>query len=462
VQALEFDKKLGKRFVDDAEVEDHSALMPTENLATGLTNDQKQIYDMVARRFIAAFFPNRLEDKTTLITVVGTETFKTIGSVLVDAGWSQVEKVEKAKEKDKGREDDDTNEALPKVSPNDLVEIEAINVAAKQTKPPKRMTEADLLAAMQSAGKELDDQELKGAMKDCGLGTPATRAAIIEKLLDAGTTKFPKEPFVIREKKGKSVFLVPTPKGKTLIEVLPIETLKSPELTGQWEAGLEKVRREETSRETFMKDTREFLNSMVNEMTQISKNMGTFDTTKTTYAKPKDLEESCPRCGGKLQLKSWEGRYYVACTASKGKRAEKICYFRYDTDAEGNPTIKCNQPGCDGRVSTTKDGKKVCADCQKWQDNGSHGSSDTKGNGSKGAGKCPKCNIGTISKRTGQYGPFIACSDKDGCGLIYSVDQEGKPLGGTCSDCKGPCKKTSKGNICAVCGTWQKKGKDDK
>ncbi len=202
--------KLDKRFVNDKEVEDHSALVPTENPARNLQGDQLKIYELIARRFLAAYFPERIEGKTTIITKIGKETFKTTGTVVKELGWSAVDpphsrpKKEAMKGDGAGEqepEDDEESGLLPTVVKEEAVQTKDLCPRAGKTSPPKRMTEGDLLGAMQSAGKELDDEELKGAMKDCGLGTPATRANIIETLLKRG--------FVERKRN----ILQPTAKG---------------------------------------------------------------------------------------------------------------------------------------------------------------------------------------------------------------------------------------------------------
>lgn len=155
----------------------------------------------------------------------------------------------------------------------------------------------------------------------------------------------------------------------------------------------------------------------------------------------------CPRCGSDLWLKAWEGRFYVKCD---GKQApEKKCYYTYDAKEDGESLIPCNQAGCGGKVGTTAKGKKLCADCETWQDTGQKAGG---GADQADAKPCPKCKKGKLILRKGQYGPFLACSNRDKCDLLYSVDENGEPTGGWCQHCKGPAKKTSRGNICILCG----------
>ena len=343
--------KLDKRFVNDKEVEDHAALTPTENPAKNLQGDRLKVYELIARRFLAAYFPDRIEGKTTIITKIEKETFKTTGTVLKELGWSAVDpphgrpKKEKAKlknpEEEETEEDEDSAGLLPSVVKEEAVDTKDLFPRAGKTSPPKRLTEGDLLGAMQSAGKELDDEELKGAMKDCGLGTPATRANIIETLL--------KRDFVERTRN----ILQPTAKGIELIQSIRAETLKSPQMTGEWEARLERIRRGEAKRNEFMGGIRTFVTELVGQIKQqvpqgVQRVFGT-------------VVGICPKCGSNLHLRNWEDRYYVKCAAS----ANPGCKVSFDSDAEGKALKICMF--CRGPVRTTRNGGKVCAQCNRWQ-----------------------------------------------------------------------------------------------
>jgi DNA topoisomerase-3 len=340
--------KLDKRFVNDKEVEDHTALVPTESPARTLQGDQARIYELIARRFLAAHWPDRIEAKTTIVTRIDKEGFKTTGTVVKALGWSEVDpphgrpKKEKAKdaEGEESEEDEDSG-TLPAVAKDEKVETTDLAIKAGQTTPPKRMSEADLLGAMQSAGKELDDDALKGAMKDCGLGTPATRANIIETLL--------KRAFVERKRN----ILQPTAKGIELVQSIQAEALKSPQLTGEWEAQMERIRRGEAERGAFMAGIHQFVQEVVGQI-------------KGAAAKgPKrqfgPVAGPCPRCGADLHLRDWEGRHYVKCSAGG---SDPECRVAYDTDPEGKPLELCRL--CRGPVRTTKAGGKVCVLCGKW------------------------------------------------------------------------------------------------
>ncbi|MFZ4438876.1 MAG: DNA topoisomerase, partial [Syntrophales bacterium] len=340
---------LDKRFVNDKEVEDHSALVPTENPAKNLQGDRLNIYGLIARRFLAAYFPERIEGRTTIITKIEKETFKTTGTVVKELGWSAVDpphgrpKKEKAKAKNPEEEieEDEESSLLPSVAKEEAVDTEKIFPRAGKTSPPKRMTEGDLLGAMQSAGKELDDEELKGAMKDCGLGTPATRANIIETLL--------KRSFVERIRN----VLQPTAKGIELIKSIRAETLKSPQMTGEWEARLERIRRGEAKRDEFMNGIRTFVTELVKQIKQQAP-----QGARRVYG---PVVGTCPKCGSNLHLRDWEGRHYVKCAAS----ADAECKVSFDSDTEGKPLNICRF--CQGPVRVTRTGGKVCAQCNQWQ-----------------------------------------------------------------------------------------------
>jgi len=342
--------KLDKRFVNDKEVEDHTALVPTETPARNLHGDGARIYELIARRFLAAHWPERVEAKTTIVTRIEQETFKTTGTVVKALGWSEVDpphgrpkKEAKAREAggEEAEEEEEDSGTLPAVTKGEAVATLDLATRAGQTSPPKRMTEADLLGAMQSAGKELDDESLKGAMKDCGLGTPATRANIIETLL--------KRAYVERKRN----ILQPTAKGIELVKSIQAEALTSPQLTGEWEAQMERIRRGEAGRDAFMEGIRGFVRETVAQI------KGSAATLARRATGP--LAGPCPRCGADLQLRTWEGRSYVKCSAAG---ADPDCRVAYDTDAAGQPLERCRL--CQAPVRTTKGGAKVCVGCGKW------------------------------------------------------------------------------------------------
>jgi DNA topoisomerase-3 len=290
--------KLEKRFVNDKEVEDHAALVPTEKPAQGLAGDELRIYDLIARRFLAAYFPERVEAKTTIITEVEGETFKTNGTVVKEEGWSAVDPPHRRKQAEKRAEsgepeedaEEETEGGLPAVKKGETVAVTALQPKEGKTTPPKRMSEGDLLSAMQGAGRELDDEALRGAMRDCGLGTPATRANMIETLI--------KRAYIERKRN----VLLPTDKGIRLIQGLPAEALRSAELTGNWEARLERMRRGEETRDTFMADIRGFVSGVVAELQDAPA--------------PQVHGAPCPTCGKPMRIipSTRRGEFFHTCS----------------------------------------------------------------------------------------------------------------------------------------------------
>ena len=226
-------KKTGKRIFDSKQVSDHFALMPTDVSGKKLTDDEAKIYDMIARRFVAAFYPEAVFDVTTRISAVGSNIFKTEGKVLRSAGWLDVY----------NKETSDKEILPPLADEKERAKMLEAHLKEESTKPPARYTEATLLSAMEGAGKLLDDEELADAMKDKGLGTPATRAQIIENLIA--------HKLVERERRD----LIPTARAESLIrflDALAIDALTSPSMTGEWEQKLRLIERKHLSRKTFM------------------------------------------------------------------------------------------------------------------------------------------------------------------------------------------------------------------
>jgi len=229
---------ISKRIVDNGKVTDHHAIIPTDGRLApdSLPPEERKVFDLIARRFIAVFLPYYVYNVTKVVTLVGIDRFLSKGTVVLQWGWQALYKDDaaddgagKKKSKKKTSEDDEDDDAvLPPLSVGDAVVATDVVADKKSTKPPKPYTEAGLLSAMEYAGRNIEDEELREQMKDMGLGTPATRAAIIERLLQV--------QYISR--KGKS--LIPTEKGMKLISIVPDE-LKSPITTGRWEKGLTSI-----------------------------------------------------------------------------------------------------------------------------------------------------------------------------------------------------------------------------
>jgi len=243
---------LAPRTVNDKKVSDHHAIIPTGKTPNlqGLSKDQLRVYDAVVRRFLANFYPSAELVNTTVVTGVAGEKFRTKQKVVVVPGWRAVYG---------GETSEDEVLDFPQLAEGMEVQALEAEILEKETKPPNRYTEASLLSAMETAGKLVEDEELREAMKHGGLGTPATRAAIIERLIQVG--------YVERQKKS----LIPTEKGIRLIEVIPVPELISPELTGSWEKKLADIHQGTYTRQEFMEEINGFIHRIVRQV----KAMGT-------------------------------------------------------------------------------------------------------------------------------------------------------------------------------------------
>ena len=237
--------KPNKRIFNNAKVSDHFAIIPTGTVPRSLDNQERALFDMVTKRFVAVFFPPAQYENTTRITRLEGEPFKTEGKILGAPGWLEVY----------GREatGDKPEENLPPVTQGEHVETVRIEIKTEQTRPPVRYNEGTILSAMEAAGKLVEDEELRDAMKEKGLGTPATRASIIETLISAH--------YLVRH--GKE--LQPTPKAIQTITLLKnaVPELTSPELTGEWEFRLHEIEHRKLTRDAFMRDIRELTNNIV-------------------------------------------------------------------------------------------------------------------------------------------------------------------------------------------------------
>ena len=264
--------KPNRRIFDNSKISDHFAIIPTLQAPKNLNEAERKLYDMVVRRFLAVFHPSAEFQQTTRITTVGEHRFKTEGKVLQSPGWLSVY----------GRGSQDESETLPAVAAGEKVETLEVAASALQTKPPARFTEATLLSAMEGAGKLVEDDELRAAMEAKGLGTPATRAAIIEGLI--------REEYVHRN--GRE--LVPTPKAFSLLFALRhfgVTEITSPELTGDWEFKLKLMEHGKLQRGEFM----EHIEQVTRDLVERIRNGDIPDTAFATVPAP------CPKCGGTVQ-----------------------------------------------------------------------------------------------------------------------------------------------------------------
>ncbi|HTB50328.1 MAG TPA: DNA topoisomerase 3 [Solirubrobacteraceae bacterium] len=291
------------RVVNDEKVTDHHAIIPTkaEHAVDRMGDDDKRVYDMVVRRFLAVFHPEAVFENTRVETTVVPEAaqssgeqstghvFRTRGKLLLVPGWRGVYGEVPSEAKSAAEEDEGADQQLPKL--NDGEEVQTLEIASerKETKPPRRYSDASLLGAMETAGKLVEDDELREAMKESGIGTPATRAAIIERLIQVG--------YIERDARA----LVATEKGLNVIRLLGEHALSSPDMTGQWEHRLDKIERGEDSREKFMSDIAGFAELTVKELDEKLKDVRI----------PRANLGPCPICGHDIK----ENRKGYSCWA---------------------------------------------------------------------------------------------------------------------------------------------------
>jgi DNA topoisomerase-3 len=297
-----------KRFVDNNKVSDHHAIIPTEKplQLTSLITEERNLYDLIVRRFIAVLYPLYRYDQTTLITVINGENFYSRGKVVKDQGWRAV--TSKSAEKDALNDDALPEQTLTLSKKGDPKQVKGCKINKSKTKPPARYTEATLLTAMESPGKFIEDEELREAMKGSGLGTPATRAEIIEKLLYNNYI----------ERQGKE--LVPTSKGTQLIKLVA-PALKTPELTAQWEQRLSNIARGKGSKTDFMADIRQNAMELVKSV---------IDDT-AVYKADNISRTKCPVCGKFMLLVNGKRGKMLICQdrACGHRQPEKQDDFGY-------------------------------------------------------------------------------------------------------------------------------------
>lgn len=255
---------LNRRTVDDKKVTDHHALIITENKPSSLQADEQAIYELVAGRMLEAFSQKCVKEVTSISLTSGESIFAVKGTVIKSAGWRAIFNTQ---------EEGEENTVLPALKEGENLPLSDIELLEKQTKPKPLHTESSLLSAMENAGKELEDAELKASMKDSGIGTPATRAAIIETLFT--------RQYIIREKKA----LVPTEKGLAVYDIVRDKKIADVEMTGMWENALSKIESGEMNPDTFHKSTEVHASQITSELLGV----------QLTLSTQQDL--TCPKCG---------------------------------------------------------------------------------------------------------------------------------------------------------------------
>ena len=268
------------RVVNDAKVTDHHAIIPTNSPhpVDKMDGDDLKIYDLVVRRFLAAFHPDAVFENTKVETTVAGHVFRTRGKRLLVPGWRGVYGEEADAEKP-GEDDEGSEQLLPRLEHGEGVDVRDVRSLEKETQPPRRYSEGSLLAAMETAGKLVDEDEAREAMKESGIGTPATRAAIIERLLQVG--------YIERDGRSLSV----TEKGLNVIRLLGEHPLTRPDLTGDWELRLAKIEHGDEARSKFMGDIAKFAESTVGEL----------DAKLKDVRIPRATLGPCPVCGHEIR-----------------------------------------------------------------------------------------------------------------------------------------------------------------
>lgn len=293
-----------KNVFDDKKVTDHHAIIPTGITPSGITPAEQQIYDLIARRFIAVFYPDCIVSNTTVLAKVGLLDFKASGKQILKPGWRVVFEDLKTKEDDEAAAKEAEERILPTFTAGEKGPHEPIIHKGKTT-PPKPHTEATLLRAMETAGKQVEDEEMRELMKDNGIGRPSTRANIIETLF--------RRKYI--EKKRKNIFATQT--GIDLIDTIQNELLKSPELTGQWERKLRLIEKGEYEPEQFKQELYQMVRQLTDEVIfnqyrpiQVVAAVEAEKDVKMPKVKPKLEDQSCPKC---KQTKLIRGKSAVGC-----------------------------------------------------------------------------------------------------------------------------------------------------
>jgi DNA topoisomerase-3 len=310
-----------KGIFNNAKISDHFAIIPTEKSPVGvsLSDDERKIYDLIVRRFMAAFHPAAEFDVTTRISVIEGESFKTTGSVMVKEGWLAVY----------GQDASSSKKESPLVAVKSGEAVKTVDVKAVtcQTKPPPRYNDGTLIKAMVNAGKDIDDKAMREAMKGRGLGTVATRADTIEGLLSTGPRAKPRKPYAVREKD----FIVPTDKLMSLMGFIrkeKIELLASAETTGEWEYKLGLVQKGELSSTAFLDGIKAEVANMLDKIRSQASSMPAISRTV--------LQVPCPKCGEPLAA----GSRTVDCQAGCGFKVWREVSNKTLSEAELNTLLK--------------------------------------------------------------------------------------------------------------------------
>ncbi len=462
---LEKKIKKSKRIFDDKKVTDHHAIIPT-GIQNNLQFNQQQVYDIITKRFIAVFYADSDVSNTSVIGKAADVPFKTTGKEIINKGWRVVfekKDIIANKVKQSINNEEITSSKTPRSDKNVLPSFvkgekgkHEPSFLEKETKPPKNFTEASLLRAMETAGKQVDDDEMRELMKENGIGRPSTRASIIETLF--------RRKYIERKKK----LVVPTQTGIDLIDIIDNELLKSAELTGRWEKRLKEIERGEFSANTFINNMKKMVDELVYEVRsntskkRISSNVIANETKQSAinkkitpsshphHSKNKKqvVGKPCPKCKkGKILI----GSTAFGCSEYKNNCTLKIPFKIYGKKVSENQIIRLIDKGCTTNLKGFKtenssvEGlirfdenfnlklelkKDIIANKAKQPVNKNEITSSKMSNNDQNKITCPKCKKGTILKGKTAYG----CSNyKTGCSFVFPFSEikkiaNGKPL----------------------------------
>ncbi|WP_299122553.1 type IA DNA topoisomerase [uncultured Tenacibaculum sp.] len=419
-------KKIRKstKVFNDKKVTDHHAIIPT-GIEINLQYNQQQVYDIIARRFIAVFYPDSDIAKTEVKGEADKVPFRTSGKEILTKGWREV--FEFGIDTKKNEEKD----VLPTFEKGEKGPHEP-SFLEKETKPPRNYTEASLLRAMETAGKQVDDEEMRDLMKENGIGRPSTRASIIETLF--------RRKYIERQKK----LIIPTQTGIDLINLIDNELLKSAELTGLWEKRLKEIERGEYNASHFIKEMKRMVDTLVYEVRSSKKTarLSAETTVKTTTTKPKKASKKkevagkeCPKCKKGQLLK---GNSAFGCSNYKNGCDFVLAFQFLGKKISETQLIRLIDKGCTTNLKGFKQGDEKVEGLVRFDDDfklklePKKGTSAPKQTSQNDSDKitCPKCKKGTVLKGKSAYG----CSEyKNGCDFVFTFDNikkmaNGQPL----------------------------------
>jgi DNA topoisomerase-3 len=415
--------KKSKRIFDDQKVTDHHAIIPT-GIQGNLQYNQQQVYDIITRRFIGAFYPDSEVSNTAVIGKAADVPFKTTGKEILTKGWRVAFETEESKIKKELNE----QVTLPSFVKGEKG-VHQPSFLEKETKPPRNFTEASLLRAMETAGRQVDDDEMRELMKENGIGRPSTRASIIETLF--------RRKYIERKKK----LVLPTQTGIDLINIIDNELLKSAELTGRWEKRLKEIERGEFNAGNFINNMKKMVDELVYEVRsnktskRISSNADVavkeakLAPAKKVTSKKEVVGKTCPKCKKGSILK---GSSAFGCSEYKNKCDLKIPFEIYGKKVSENQLIRLLDKGCTTNLKGFKIATGAVEGLIRFDENFSLKLEAKKVAKAAASEKinCPKCTTGTVLKGKTGYG----CSAyKTGCNFVFTFDNikkiaNGKPL----------------------------------